>query len=145
MADPLKSAASDEPLLNVTDQHALPPRPASNDARGWNLAIIEELKSLPDVRSVYVSNRQGGALLRTGRIDVSIAVCEQTDLMLAALQRTGQLLECGPLSLVVCTFRGATCVAGLTAEYHACVLAEPDANLGQLVSYMRNIFQTALG
>lgn len=109
----------------------------------WDGNLVDELIGLRDVRAVFVTDGRAGVLHQAGRILLTNEMCEQIELMLAVINRTGQLLNAGTLSVHVSTFRGATFVASVSARCHACVLADPGANLGQLLGYMRCIFPSS--
>lgn len=109
----------------------------------WDENVVDDLVALPYVRVVVFTNRQGGLVHRVGRIAVSAEVCEQLDLAIATIERTGDALGIGASTILVATFRGATMVTATTTTLNAIALADPGANLGQLLTYMRRAFPEA--
>jgi hypothetical protein len=104
----------------------------------WDPQVANDLVSLPATKAVVVTDRRGVALC-TKLKGVSMPPLDEQELAIYALQQAAARLAAGELSVSVSICSEGTVIYAASSRAHAFILAQQDANIGQLLSYARRL------
>lgn len=106
----------------------------------WDEDVVADIAGFDYVRAVVFTDGQGVIMHRLGRLSLTRELAESLDMSLACMQQTGLALGVGELQIGVGIFETGTTIAASARGVRVTVLAESNANLGQLLSQMRRVF-----
>jgi hypothetical protein len=114
--------------------------PAATTAPEWNASVVADILGFEYARAVLFTDGQGKLLFSGGNLQASVDFAELADVALAALNQAGQGLNLGDLETSIWLCRNGTVVSTTANGIRAVVLAQPNANLAQLLSHVRRVF-----
>ncbi|MFT3927607.1 MAG: hypothetical protein QM778_34065 [Myxococcales bacterium] len=118
--------------------------PAANPASQtpeWNTSVVADILGFEYARAVLFTDGQGKLLFSGGSLQATVELAEAADIALAALNQGSQALNFGELDTSIWLCRQGTVVSTSSSQgVRALVLAQPNANLAQLLSHVRRVF-----
>jgi|GEM_PF-3059776 len=107
----------------------------------WNASVVADILGFEYARAVIFTDSHGKLLFSGGSLQASAETSEMADIALAALSQGAQSLGMGELETSIWLCRQGTVVSTTAASgVRAVVLAQPNANLAQLLSHVRRVF-----
>ncbi len=112
----------------------------------WDASVVADILGFEYARAVLFTDGNGKILFRGGVEEVTNELAETAEIALSAVGQAGPLLSMGELDISVLLYRRGTLVAASSPSgLRAIVLAQANANLGQLLSHVRRIFTGSHG
>jgi predicted regulator of Ras-like GTPase activity (Roadblock/LC7/MglB family) len=106
----------------------------------WDEKVLTDLTELAYTRAVVFTDGIGRVLHRATRSDMPTRVGEIVDIASGGLFQMGSQLGLGSPSVCVCTFQSGVVILARSEAARVAVLADENANLGQLLNHVRKLF-----
>lgn len=109
-------------------------------ASGWNGNVVADILGFEYARAVMFTDCHGKLLFCGGSLQATIDLAEAADVAFSAMNQGSQALGIGDLETSIWLCRQGTVVSTTSNGIRAVVLAQPNANLAQLLSHVRRVF-----
>jgi predicted regulator of Ras-like GTPase activity (Roadblock/LC7/MglB family) len=106
----------------------------------WDEKVLTDLTDLAYTRAVVFTDGIGRVLYRVTRSDPPKRIGEVVDIASGGLSQMGSQLGLGTPGVCVCTFQSGVVILARSDSARVAVLADENANLGQLLNHVRQIF-----
>lgn len=106
----------------------------------WDTSVLRKLLALNATQAVICTDTNGRIVHSELRQKIPPGLGEKLDSLLAAQSRMGEHLALGKLRISTLLYSQGTLVCGRGKDHSVVVVSSDGANLGQLISQVRQVF-----